>query len=172
MDVEAWHLTKRFFGSLSANQPSADEENSLVALLSPAEESLYRAQCGADRCHSVRNALVVREALGSAAGRHVVVAAALHDVGKAEADLGTAGRVVATIVARVAGRATMRAWSSGDGRRGRIGRYALHDALGAELLMAAGAHPMVVAWAGEHHGRAEGSTIDPDIVAVLLRADG
>lgn len=170
--MEAWHLTKRFFSSLARNEPSADEENSLVALLTPAEESLYRAQSAADRCHSVRCALVIRENLGSAAGVHIVVAAALHDVGKTEAELGTPGRVLATIVAKALGRARMHVWSSEDGATGRIGSYAFHDALGAELLMAAGSHPMVVAWAGEHHGRAGSYTIDPDIVAVLLRADG
>ncbi len=108
----------------------------------------------------------VVSALGQAATRPVVAAALLHDVGKVEAGLGTLARVPATLVGLVAGRERA---SSG---RGRVARYLRHDAIGAELLTAAGADALTVAWAREHHLPADRWSIGPALGAALKAADG
>jgi hypothetical protein len=53
-----------------------------------------------------------------------------------------------------------------------VGLYLSHDRVGAELLQAAGSHPLTVSWAAEHHLAAERWTIDPKLSAVLKAADG
>jgi hypothetical protein len=168
--MEAWHLTKRFFGSLRATDPTPSEEEWLIALLTEAEEQLYRAQDSVDRRHSIECALRIRDALGPHATGPIVVASALHDVGKAGTVLGTFGRAVATVVGKVLPRATIDSWSSGDAWRGRVGTYLRHDERGAQMLARAGSHPTVVAWAGEHHDRSLW-TIEAATAEALLAAD-
>jgi hypothetical protein len=106
----------------------------------------------ADRRHSVAVARRIDR------GPETIAAALLHDVGKVESGLGTFGRVLATII--------------GPGRaRGRMAVYLRHDLIGAELLAAAGARPLVVTWAREHHLPPERWTVPPDIGAALKAAD-
>lgn len=169
--MEALHLVRRFFGSVRRRTPAPAEEAWLRGLLSPAEDELYLAQSAADRVHSVDCALAARESLGVEATRPIIVASALHDVGKTAAGLGTMGRVGATLVAAVLPARAVEAWRDRRGWRGRVGRYATHDRHGCTLLQAAGSHPVVVAWAREHHlDRAEW-TIDLDVADALWRAD-
>ncbi len=170
--MEAWHLTKRFFSSLVPRAPSPAEEAWLVALLTPAEEVLYRAQPDLDRCHSISCALALQDELGAGATRNVLVAGALHDVGKAEVGFGTLARVGATTCAKLFPAATVEGWATNAGRLGRVGRYAKHDERGAELLMEAGSHPMVVAWAREHHCGPERWSIELETASALARCDG
>ena len=113
----------------------------------------------------------VERRLGGDATRPVLAAALLHDIGKIDAGLGTWGRVVATVVARVAGRDTAKRWIARRGYTGRIGRYLHHPEIGADLLAAAGSAPLTVAWAKEHHTPAEAWTIDPAIGRVLFEVD-
>jgi putative nucleotidyltransferase with HDIG domain len=88
----------------------------------------------------------------------VLAAALLHDVGKIEARLGTFSRALATVI--------------GPARaRGRMATYLRHDVLGAELLAAAGARPLVTTWAGEHHLPSERWTVPSEIGAALKAAD-
>ena len=101
----------------------------------------------------------------------MLAAALLHDIGKIDADLGTWGRVVATLAATVAGRDTATRWITKRGLAGRIGRYLQHPEIGADLLAVAGSVPLTVAWAKEHHTPAEAWTIDPAIGRVLFEVD-
>lgn len=141
-------------------------------MLSPAEEALYQAQSSVDRCHSVDCALAARSALGARATAANVVASALHDVGKVDADFGTLGRVGATLVGKVAPPAVIDRWDSGpDVLARRIAWYTKHDERGAAKLMAAGSHPTVVAWAREHHEPPREWSIDPVIGHALRAAD-
>jgi hypothetical protein len=58
--------------------------------------------------------------------------------------------------------------------RRRMGRYAAHDDLGAELLTEAGARAPAIAWARAHH-RPEGwaaTGIPPQVCRALAAADG
>ena len=105
----------------------------------------------ADRRHAVGVARRVPAELA--------VPALLHDVGKIDAGLGTFARVVATIAPRR---------PEGDGR---IARYQRHDAIGADLLQAAGAAPLTVAWAREHHMPPERWTVPPEAGQLLKAAD-
>jgi hypothetical protein len=102
---------------------------------------------GPDRRHAVGVARRVAAALGGedAAGRAVLAAALLHDVGKLDAGLSTFGRVGATVAALAAGPARAARWE------GHVGRYLRHDSRGAELLAAAGSDVVTVTWAREHH---------------------
>ena len=106
-------------------------------MLSGRELVLWRRMSGADRRHAVGVARAVGET-------RLVPAALLHDVGKVESPLGTFGRALATVGAAARGGD---AWTE----EGAVGRYLRHDVLGAQLLADAGASPLVVAWAREHH---------------------
>jgi hypothetical protein len=111
---------------------------------------------GPDRRHAVGVARAVPAPLAAAA--------LLHDVGKVEAGLGTLARVPATLVGLVARERVVRG-------NGRIARYLRHDALGADLLAAAGADPLTVAWAREHHLPPARWTVPADAGAALKAAD-
>lgn len=108
-----------------------------------------------DQRHAVG---VARTVSASHSERPVIAAALLHDVGKIEADLGTFGRVAATLVGH------RRA-------RGRLATYLRHDAIGAELLTAAGSDPVTVAWAREHHLPPQRWTVPQEIAKALKAAD-
>lgn len=169
--MEALHLAKRFFGSLRERSPAVEDEAWLVGLLRPAEAALYHRQPPLDRTHSVEGARAVQQALADQASTELIVAAALHDVGKADAELGTFGRVGATLVGRVVPRARLVAWQDRPDVWGRIARYVLHDERGAALLADAGSDAIVVAWAREHHRPESARTIEPATARVLHDAD-
>ena len=152
----AAHLVRRFFGSLSPVGPSSDDETWVAGVLLPGELELWRRMAGPDRRHAVG----VARRVGTDAPRPVVAAALLHDVGKVEAGLGTFGRVVATVAGRRA-----------VARDGRFGRYLRHDAIGAELLRAAGSDPLTIAWAAEHHLPPSRWTVPAEVGAALKAAD-
>lgn len=101
----------------------------------------------------------------------LLVAALLHDVGKVEARLGTLARVGATMSALVLGRSRVAALADRRGLVGRVGRYTVHDRLGAALLREAGSQALVVSWAAQHHLPRERWDIPPGVGAVLKAAD-
>lgn len=115
---------------------------------------------GPDRRHAVG----VARAVGSV-DRAVTAAALLHDVGKVDSGLGTFGRSFVTAWSLVAGRERLARGA------GRAGRYLRHDAIGGELLAAAGSDPLTVAWAREHHLPPERWTVPADVGAALKAAD-
>lgn len=118
------HLVRRFAGSLSWRRPG---DAFAAAHLSAPELALWRRFSAADQRHSVR----VAERLLAAhpcADRHEVAGALLHDIGKLDAQLGTAARVVATIV------------TTGDRSR----RHRDHERIGAAMLRALGSDPRLV----------------------------
>ena len=61
--------------------------------------------------------------------RDEMAGALLHDIGKLDSDLGTAGRVVATVVGP---------------RTARFRRYHDHERIGADMLKVAGSSPVTV----------------------------
>src|SRR5262249_27297149 len=102
-------------------------------------------------------------------------AALLHDAGKQVSDYGTLGRVFATVVIGMVGKARVREGADAPGSvRARVGWYAAHDDLGAELLTAAGARPEVAAWAAAHHrpDRWAPTGIPEAVCRALAEADG
>ncbi len=146
------HLASRFVGSLKPGGPSASDERWVASVLSEAEMQLWRRMSGPDRRHGVTVAKQVSKTLPPELVTPAVQAAALlHDVGKICSGFGTAGRVWATLCTLALGHARLTGWRNRSGWRGRVGRYAAHPEMGAELLQAAGSDPLIVAWAAQHH---------------------
>ena len=151
--------------SLRKPTPDQQGETWLLSLLSPAETRLYRSMAQVDRAHAINCAVAVKDL-----GADVVVASALHDVGKTQAGLGTPGRVAASVAGLLI-YDQARAWKSHRGLRGQIGRYLDHSEIGAVELEAAGASDLAVAWAREHHLPAPDQSIDAELAAALKAAD-
>lgn len=122
------HLALRFFGSLSGRPPDVAEEVWAEDHLLPGELALWRRMSNQDRRHSAK---VARRFLAARpdATRAEIAGALLHDVGKLECDLGTWGRVVASVVGP---------------RTERFRRYHDHEHLGSVLAERAGSEPATV----------------------------
>jgi len=159
------HLAQRTLWSLRKPVPRTDDEAWLMSLLSPPEALLYRSMSAADRAHAITCGRHVEDL-----GTEVVVASALHDVGKTQAGLDTVGRVVATLCGLlIADQA--RSWADQRGVRGQIATYLDHTERGAAMLTQAGASEMAVAWAREHHHDPADSTLPAEIAERLKLAD-
>ena len=163
---EVPHLARRTLWSLRKPAPDPEGEAWLVSLLSPAEADLYQAMDEVDRAHAIGCAHAVRDQ-----PPEVVVASALHDVGKLDASLGTPGRVLATLCGLfVSERA--QAWPPNRrGLRGRIARYLDHADRGVVRLTQAGSSQLAVDWAREHHLPPDKRTMDPAMWQLLHEAD-
>jgi hypothetical protein len=173
------HLSRRFFGALLPFGPSSTHEAWALDHLITGEQALWHRMSGPDRRHAVGVAQDTIRLLGSEeVPREVTAAALLHDVGKVESSFGTIARALVTFAGIAVGRAGLLTWADRHGgkerpsARARVGLYLSHDRVGAELLQAAGSHPLTVSWAAEHHLAAERWTIDPKLSAVLKAADG
>ena len=132
------HLVRRFAGSLSRRPPAEADVTWAMTWLEPAETELWSSMSVADRRHSIEVARRFVDRMGGRPARPEVAAALLHDVGKTAARLGTFGRVGATLWCGVVGRERA---STGDGR---ISRYVRHEAIGADMLRAAGSSPRTI----------------------------
>jgi hypothetical protein len=165
------HLVRRFFGSLRPGGPRRGDEAWVAEVLGPGELELWRRMSGADRRHAVGVARRVERALGTEATPPVLAAALLHDVGKVAAGLGTYGRVVATLAGRAAGTTMVAAWSDRRGITRRVGLYLRHADLGGDMLQVAGADPLTVAWAREHHLPPDRWTLPRSVADALKAAD-
>jgi hypothetical protein len=165
------HLVRRFVGSLRPGGPPPADEAWALDLLLHREQDLWRRMSGPDRRHAVGVARRVERALGIEATRPVLAAALLHDVGKLEAGLGTYGRVIATLSAKVAGPEMATTWRKQRGFARRVGLYLHHDRLGGDLLELAGSDPLTVAWTREHHQPRSAWTVEPALADALKAAD-
>ena len=164
------HLVRRFVGSLRPGGPSEADRSWAVDHLLPSEADLWARLSRADRRHAVAVARGLMDRLGEAA-RPVVAAALLHDVGKLDSGLGTAGRVVATLVAAAVRPTTVASWSKVLGFRRRVADYLRHPEEGGTLLAEAGSDPLTVAWAAEHHRPPHHWTVDHQVGEALAEAD-
>jgi hypothetical protein len=165
------HLVRRFFGSLRPGGPGREAEAWVAEHLLPGELDLWRQMSRPDRRHAYGVARRVERALGDEATRPVLAAALLHDVGKIDARLRTYGRVVATLSGALAGRDMADAWRHQTGFIRRVGLYLLHPRIGGERLELAGADPLTVAWAKEHHLPSEDWTVPARLGQVLKDCD-
>jgi len=165
------HLARRFVTSLRPGGPGAHAESWVASHLLPTELALWRRMSGPDRRHAVGVAERVERALGNEATRPVLAAALLHDVGKIESGLGTYGRVIATLSAKVAGAEMATTWRRQRGFARRVGLYLQHDQIGGDLLELAGSAPLTVAWAREHHRPEAEWTLTPAVASALKAAD-
>lgn len=162
------HLAQRFIGSLSPRPLAAADHAWVANTLGPGEWQLWERMPLADRKHAAGVAREVDRRLDDATAA-VLAAALLHDVGKIESGLGTLGRVAATILAAVFGRARAASWTRGW--RGRVGTYLRHPEIGARLLEEHGADPLTARWAAEHHRPADSWTVPRAVAEILHTAD-
>ena len=130
--MSAGHLVRRFFGSLAPKRLTPEERTWIAGHLTEPEAELFDRMGRADQRHTLGVARRAATALGDEATRPVVAAALLHDVGKVESGLGTYGRVMATLSAKVAGHDMAEAWSQTSGITRRIGLYLRHEEIGAD----------------------------------------
>jgi putative nucleotidyltransferase with HDIG domain len=162
------HLVGRFFGSLRRTEPSEVDLAWVRGVLTEPEYSLWARLGRADRVESITTARRTVRTLSAtpyAGDSRWVAAALLHDVGKAETNLGPVGRATATVYGWI---------RSPDRMRGRAGRYLRHAALGATALEQHGARPEVVAWAATHHETGAWPTrlVPAEVCRALAAADG
>jgi hypothetical protein len=168
------HLTARALSSVRARELDEATAAWVAATLEPGEREVWAGMGRADRAEGVAVAQAFAAGTGDDDPRWAA-AALLHDAGKQVSGYGTPGRVSATVVIAGFGKARVREWADGPGSvRARIGWYAAHDELGAELLRAAGARPEVAAWAAAHHrpDRWAGTGIPEITCRALAQADG
>ena len=176
------HLSRRFVGSLWPGPPAAVDESWARDLLLPGEQLIWARMNNPDKRHAVGVARAVAEEFDAPVSRPVLAAALLHDSGKVVSQLRTPARVLATVLWAVLDGDVARRWvdaadaadaadSPAARWRTRMGRYRLHPELGAELLAQAGADPLTVAWAREHHLAPERWTIQPEGAMVLKACD-
>jgi hypothetical protein len=138
------HLAKRFLSSLSSRAPDPADSAWAESQLLGGELQLWRRLSVADRRHAIAVARRF-EPMGSWT-RDEIAGALLHDIGKLDSDLGTASRVVATVVGP---------------RTARFRSYHDHERIGAEMLAGVGSATATIELV-HGHGRA---------AAALLAAD-
>lgn len=178
--LHARHLVGRFAESLRRTDPPQDAEATLVELLNGGESALYWAMSRADRRHAVecasRAQTLLRSEPEAADGwseAEIMVASAMHDVGKTVAGLGTLSRAVAALAE---GEAPADGRGHRDGERlswsQRLWVHRDHPTLGARQLEAAGSSGLAVAWAREHHEPVADWTCSERLGRLLAEADG
>jgi hypothetical protein len=142
--------------SLRVAPLSADELQELAGLIEGPILEAYLRQGVADQRHGLDAARYVRDRNGRS---EVVLAALLHDLGKRQARLGIAGRVLASVLARLR-----------LPTPGRLGVYLDHPRLGAAELRELGLGGIVIHYTVHHHGTRPES-IDPADWTLLSEAD-
>lgn len=150
------HLSSRFFDVLLSRPLDVAERATVETWLTPELADVFFAQPGADQRHGYEAGLYV---IAAGAEPEVVVAAAMHDVGKREARLGVIGRVIASLLIMTGLPLT---------RRMRL--YRDHGVMAAAELAALGAPPLAIDFALHHHSRRPPS-ISPGTWELLLLAD-
>jgi hypothetical protein len=166
--VKLGHLARRFLRALWPGAPRSADTAWVESILTPAELDLWQRLPNHDRRYSIRVAQRVRTLLAGtefAGDPRWPAAALLHDVGKLDADLGVAGRVVATALGALV--------PSARHSEGRIGRYLRHGELGQHRIRAAGGREEAARWAAAHHDRDEwaGTGVPAPVAEALAAAD-
>lgn len=153
-----FHLAARFMdAALSRRLTPAEQDEAARLLASEAERAMFWGQSRADQRHGLAAA---RSAAEARPGRtDLIRAALLHDAGKRRVRLGAAGRVWTELRAGLGLAPTERGAA-----------YLDHGRLGSEELAAAGAEPLVSAYARFHHEGRPGEISSEDW-AVLQAAD-
>jgi len=123
------HLVRRFVQSLSSRAPSASETSHLRAIMSDQEFGLWRSMAVPDQRHSLKVVGRFVDRLTDATAAEIV-GVALRDVGKVVSDLGTLGRVMATVFGP---------------RTRRYATYHDHESIGLGMLRDAGSTEEVLA---------------------------
>lgn len=171
------HRARGFFTALVPRKLTSSQRDWIRSQLSDREYELFNKMSMVDQVHSYRVAQLVLTNLGhevNVAPEHhdwMIAAALLHDVGKTVANLGTFGRVMATLSISAGGKDMGEHWARTRGMTRRIGLYAMYPQLGSDLLSLAGSDPRVATWAREHHGGEGDWSVPKECGRVLARAD-
>ncbi len=167
------HLYRRFRYHVGPTPDPWSSDRWAAQRLEGDELALFASMTVRDRVHSVAVARRVEAALIGSAVDWAVRAALLHDVGKSLAPLGTTGRVIASLAEGSAAGDWLEARAHGRvAPFARMGAYLTYTELGAQRLERLGSHPMVCAWAREHHLPENEWTVPQTIGRVLAEADG
>jgi hypothetical protein len=176
--MTSWaHLAGRFFGALWPGGASPEDRRWVAGVLTPAEFGLWERQPGHDQRHTVEVARRLEQALeGSphAGDPRWLACALLHDIGKLAPALGISGRVIATLLAQVAGGpAGLGDWEERRGLCRRIALYLRHGEIGGDMIRMAGGRDEVAMWATVHHqqSRLEPGALPALVVIALAEAD-
>lgn len=169
--MKVGHLVRRFLGSLSPRSLPAADAAWAESQLTPGELELWARTGRADRRHVVGVARRVEATLGDDATRPILAAALLHDIGKLASGLGTYGRVIATLSIGVAGRDIAVAWTETSGFTRKVGLYARHEELGADMLAVTDSDPLTVALVREQSVPVDERTVPDRLVEALTAAD-
>ena len=158
--------------------PPGEDVEWAAQWLSESEQRVFGRMSGNDRRHSIGVARAVAAHLATIGSsqddegaRWILAAALLHDVGKSVADLGTYGRVVATLSGWVGGQDMAASWADTKGFTRKVGLYLQYPELGADLLRMARSDDRVIAWAAQHHLPEEDWTVPIDAGRLLAAAD-
>jgi len=179
LKLQPIHRARRFFASLLPYRSDPAEDQWVNKWLSASEQKLFSRVQGQDRRHAIGVARAVEDhendqstgELHPPTPRWVVAAALLHDIGKTVPDLGTYGRVVATMSAWVGGVDMAEHWADTTGFTRKVGLYMMYPRLGSDLLAVAGSDQKVVDWAAQHHLDEEDWTIPVESGRLLQAAD-
>lgn len=178
MPLRPIHRAKGFFTAIIPKKLAQDQHEWIREQLTQREFELFSKMSMVDQVHSYRVAQHVESALESSECRideaerpWMLRAALLHDVGKTVANLGTIGRVIATLSIAVGGSDMGQHWARTRGMTRRIGLYAMYPDLGADMLTLAESDPLIAAWAREHHFDEAAWTVPVDCGRILAAAD-
>ncbi|HVR31688.1 MAG TPA: hypothetical protein VMS74_03165 [Acidimicrobiia bacterium] len=150
------HLARRFFWSIRVAPLSPAELEEVEALVDGPVLAAFLDQGRGDQRHGWESADAVTARGGR---RELAVAALLHDIGKRGARLGVAGRVLASVCARL--RIPV---------FGRLAAYLDHPRIGADELAALGVEGLAVTFTRHHHGERP-NAVSPEDWALLVAAD-
>lgn len=166
----------QFFQALIARPLSEADMQEVVSVLSPAQQGLYLKMEATDQQHSLG---VMRTLAGNGHRHHdLLVAALLHDVGKAHLSLGLLERSLVVLahffrpsLAKRWGRQKM---DESLGWKRPFVVYEKHPVWGAEMAQAVGCSPLVVQLIHCHHDETAPSWSDQhalDLLRFLQKAD-
>ncbi len=150
------HLSRRFFDVLFSRSLDPAERATVETWLTPDLADAFFSQSAPDQRHGYEAGLHV---IAAGAEPEVVIAAAMHDIGKRRADLGITGRVIASLFIMFQLPLT---------RRMRL--YRDHGVSAAAELAALGAPPLAIDFALHHHS-VRPPSISQDTWDLLLLAD-
>ncbi len=165
------YRVRQFFAALMA--PLVRDDGDVAAkVLTPAQRALFRRMSPPDRRHALRVCEIL--AAQGPQPQDLLVAALLHDVGKAAGPPPLWVRVAVVLLERWAPRWLDRL-SEGDppGWRRPFGVYRRHADIGAEWAAQAGCSPLAVALIRRHHDPLDSPGNEEDrLLALLQEADG
>lgn len=169
------YRAKQFFGALTASSDAGDER-SIAHVLTPPQHDLFRRMAPNDRRHSIDVYETLRQAGDD--DPDLLVAALLHDVGKAAGCIRLWQRTLIVLLQRWA--PAMLSWLARGSnpneppwwRQGFVINR-LHPKVGARWAAEAGCSPTTVVLIRRHQERVETIHSSEDrLLAALQRADG